>query len=654
MKNTLDTSIPQHLLDNEWIITNGIGGYASSSVSGANTRRYHGLLVASMHPPTDRRVLVSKVEERVLVDGIYYDLSVNQYPEVIYPKGYHYLKTFERKPLPLWHYTHETWALDKTVFMDHGSNTTAVEYSNKGSQPIQLEIHPLLCNKDYHGIYKEDTAANFYYEENSKRIKVYSNYGSEPYYMATSNGSFTEARAWYKDFQLARDKYRGQQHAEDFYRIGYYTSTLQPGEKVSIIFSTEENKVSQDATTIQTTFLNHIESVTNKKTKDTFYNDLLVAGDQFVVKRASTNSYTILAGYHWFTDWGRDTMIAMRGLTIATGKQKASKSILSTFFKYIDKGMLPNRFPDYDGQEIEYNTIDATLWLFVALYDYYQKFGDKAFIKQHIVALQHIIEAHIKGTRYNIHVTPEGFLYGGQEGVQLTWMDAIADGHVMTPRMGCPVEINALWYNALCVYDYLVAEVKQKEAGNFKSYKNLIQTNFKAYFLNESGYLNDVIIPNQQIDASFKPNQLYALSLPFRLLSVAQEKEILKQAKNKLLTGYGLRTLDTEHPNFEPVYSGNKWKRDVAYHQGTVWTFIIPEYYEAYLRLNKYSDKAKHEVKKELEILKTHFYDADCLHGISEIFDGLNPKDGRGTIHQAWSVSAIIKLYTDYELYAIK
>lgn len=641
----------REILNKEYIITNGIGGYASSSICGANTRRYHGLLVASMSPPTDRRVLVSKVEERAKINGLYHDLSVNEYPGIVYPEGYQYLKSFERKPLPLWKYGTKEWNIEKKVFMIEGVNATVVVYTNTGKTPVDLEVHPLLVNKDYHDVFREDSQFDFYYEQNKNSIKVHSHYGSEAYYMNASKGVFTEERGWYKNVQLHRDKYRGQKHEEDYYRIGFYDVELKPGQQVAFIFSTDESVLNKKCGPLEAAAIKKNESLKNLSVKDEFYNDLLVSGDQFVVKRASTDSYTILAGYHWFTDWGRDTMIAMRGLTIALGKKKESESILSTFFKYLDKGMLPNRFPDYAGQEIEYNTIDATLWLFVALYDYYQKFKDKTFVQKYMKDLKSVIDAHIEGTRYNIKVTEDGLLYGGREDVQLTWMDAITDGKVWTPRIGCPVEINALWYNVLCIYEFFTKELKEKDAGDYSSYQKLIKANFKKYYLNEKGYLNDVVVPGELPDASFKSNQLYPLSLPFRLLTEVEEKEVLKQVGEKLLTPYGIRTLAMDDPNFVPIYGGDQATRDHSYHQGVVWPFIISEYYEPFLRLNKNSVKAKKQVKKELEALKKHFYEADCLYGISEIFDGAKPKEGRGTIQQAWSISAIVKMYTDFQLY---
>ena len=387
---------------------------------------------------------------------------------------------------------------------------------------------------------------------------------------------------------------------------------------------------------------------------DIYLTDLLLSGEQFIVNRASTKSSTILAGYHWFTDWGRDTMISMRGLTISTGRKKESESIINTFFKYLDKGMLPNRFPDYDGQEVEYNTIDATLWLFIALYEYFEKFRDKKFLKKYMADLEDILSHHIDGTRYNIKVNELGFVSGGEEGWQLTWMDARVDGYVVTPRRGAPVEINVLWYNALKIFDSFCKEFKYKPSIKTNKFTALIEENFTSQFLNADGYLNDYIDENGHANKDFRCNQIYAVSLPFSLLSKSEEKIVVNQVEQKLFTDYGLRTLSPDHDSFVKVYGGDQWNRDIAYHQGTVWPFFISEYFEAYLKVNKYSKKAREVVLKKLKPLEEHFYNRDCIHGVSEIFDGESPDEGRGCIQQAWSVAGIIKLYFDHDLTSLK
>lgn len=640
------------LLDLEWIETNGLGGYASSTITGANTRKYHGLLVASLNPPTDRKIIVGKIEERIFTNGTYTDLSVNEYPNnSIHPQGQLYLTDFTRRPVATWQYTNQNWKLQKQLFMVQNSNTTVLTYENTGNIPFILELHPLWECKDYHSNFKA-SKNEFNYEKKDQHLKVelYDNLNA---YWDWSEGEFIEEKSWYKDFQLRKEKFRGENGEEDLYRIGYTKLIMAPGQKIKISFTTDEKMVGKNIDNLELNNKRHLKGIQNKKIKDTFYNDLLVAGDQFLVKRGSTKSKSIIAGYHWFTDWGRDTMIAMRGLTIATGNKKASKSLLSTFLKYVDQGMLPNRFPDFTDQEVEYNTIDATLWLFVAMYEYYLKFDDIEFIQKYIKTLEKIIVKHVNGTRYHIHVTPEGFLSGGQEGVQLTWMDALVNGHVVTPRRGCPIEINALWYNALCIYETFANVLKIKVKREATITKRKFLTNFRKYFINAEGYLNDVVDLTNGIDSSFRSNQIYVVSLPFSLLTQKEEKKLVKMVKDKLLTPYGLRTLDQNNKDYKGSYGGDQLQRDLAYHQGTVWTFILMDYFEAYLKTQKYTNGAKKKVLNTLKPLQEHFYHRDGLHTISEIFDGDHPLEGRGCIHQAWSVAAIIKLYSDHKLYEL-
>ena len=641
------------LMSQEFLITNGIGGYASSSISFTNTRKYHGLLVASANPPTERSILVHKIEERIKVSDVYYDLSSNKYGEEIHPKGFQYLTEFERQPVPTWMYKHEDWSVSKKIMMVPGSNTTIVVYENLGDNDFEIELHPLFTSRSYHSILHENDF-DFYFESIDKGIKVHPYPDSQPTYCVFSNGTFVEHRSWYKGFNYDRSAYRGLDASEDSYRIGYVKVKLKAGKKTSKAFSdnakevrTKPSKIKKD---LRAKYAQKLLETNNIK----YLTDLIFSGDQFLVNRASTNSQTILAGYHWFTDWGRDTMIAMRGLTISTGRKKESESILKTFFNNLDQGMLPNRFPDYAGQEVEYNTIDATLWLFIVMYEYHQKFGDKKFVKKFIKKLESIIDHHTKGARYQIKVSDAGLMRGGEDGVQLTWMDAKVNGYVVTPRVGAPVEINVLWYNALKIFKELSGVVAYKHKVKVDKYITLIEKNFKKMFLNDKGYLNDCIDMDGQPDDDFRCNQIYAVSLPFSLLSKKEEKQIVQQVEEKLLTDYGLRTLDKGNNAFVPSYKGGPWSRDTSYHQGTVWPFFIGEYFEAYLKVNKSSKTAKKKVIKLLEPLKNHFYKSDCIHGISEIFDGDKPKEGRGCINQAWSVAGLIKLYVDHQLLEMK
>lgn len=635
----------------EWLITNGLGGYASGTLSGANSRRYHGMLVAALNPPTNRKVLISKVEEGIALKRDHQvELSANQYPNAIHPKGYQYLTEFAQDPIPRFRYEINGHLLEKSIFMVYGKNTTIIEYKNLGTQSIPLSMTPFLVDKGYHDLFHEGRVFDFYYEKIGDFLKVHARYGAAPLYIKQAGGTFEESRYWIKQLEYEKEAYRGLDYQEDAYVIGKFHQLLVPKESCFLVLTTDANVLETDPASLKKAALKRLNNLGIKHKKDPFYRDLCIAADQFVVQRASTNSYTVLAGYHWFTDWGRDTMIALRGLCIATGRKKISQSILKTFFENLEAGMLPNRFPDNNADEVEYNTVDATLWLFTALYEYHEKFQDTAFVKKNFAHLTTILAAHFKGTRYNIHVTKEGFLWAGEEGVQLTWMDAKVGDFVVTPREGCAVEIQALWYNALMIYQYFHKKLSSSENTVFSQAKTISQQlkqNFTHHFYNEQHYLNDVVIPNQSTDTAIRPNQIFVLSLPFALLNKSQQKKVFQNVKKHLFTPYGLRSLNKENPQFKPVYEGDQWHRDTAYHQGTVWSFLLGDYWLAYLKMNNFTQKAKDTVRKEMEPLKNHFYQKNCINGISEIFDGETPQEGRGTIQQAWSIAALLMVMNE-------
>lgn len=652
------------LAGKEWLVANGIGGYASSTVLGANTRRYHGLLVAALDPPAGRTVMVSKVEECIVFNrDCVFALSSNQYPGAVHPKGAQYFRFFERKPLPRMKFEAHGHHVLKTVFMAHGSNTTVVEYENTGETTFQLRLTPLLVFRDYHALFREDGAFDFWLKRDQRHFTLHARFGAPALYFNFTAGEFVEQKNWYKNFEYARERERGLDFREDAFAPFYVDVVLKPGEKTHLVFSLDANMMAENPEQLKRRELERLEALSRTEHDDPFLRDLLLAGEQFVVRRNPGVSpdanpapegegrlpvgFSLLAGYHWFTDWGRDTMIAMRGLTIATGREAVSRSILETFLRHVDRGMLPNRFPDR-GETVEYNTIDATLWLFVALYEYYQKFQDFSLIAEHFDTLTDILDHHLAGTRYKIGATPEGFLSGGEGLAQLTWMDARVGDFVVTPRHGCPVEIQALWYNALRIYQYFAGTLGRPYEA-YRAVADRLLKNFKPHFLRPDGSLNDVIVPGVAVDASIRPNQIYTVSLPFALLSPEEEKGVVRVVREHLLTDYGLRTLSPEHPDFRPAYGGDPWQRDTAYHQGTVWPFLLGEYVAAFLKVNDWSEKARKESLALLEPLKRHFYQEGCILGIVEIFDGKMPRAGKGTVHQAWSVGALLKVLTDLQ-----
>ncbi|MGY3052213.1 putative glycogen debranching enzyme [Pedobacter sp. UYEF25] len=634
----------------EWLITNGLGGYASGAINGINTRSYHGLLIASFKPPTDRYVLVADIEERISIKGRDLFLQGNRYLGQKLPENRPFFKHFSADDLPTWNYgEQEVWNLEKTVYMPQKSNTVFVRYKNNGESIFTLTLHPLYAYSNFMATFKENGKTDFYSEFKLNTIKTFAQYGATPLFTSWDSGSFTPEKTWYKNIFLAEERDRGYGSVCDYYQLGVLAQALSPGAEMTLCFSLDEKFSDLN-------FDKGIEQLVKKKTKveksvsSRFLKDLLHSGDQFLVDRVSTKSKSIIAGYHWFADWGRDTMIAMRGLTIATGKKEISKSILRTFLGSLSQGMLPNRFPDYEGDEVEYNTIDATLWLFISFYEYHQKFKDDAFAEKHLSKLKNVLDHHLAGTRYNIHITDEGFLYGGQDGFQLTWMDAKVNGKVITPRIGCPVEINALWYNALKIYQYFSYYFHQEFEQKYVKVLTAFEGNFTKMFTNEAGTLYDVIVPGKSCDNSLRPNQLFAISLPFKLLDKKQQQKIFETIKEKLYTPYGIRTLATDDPSFKGVYFGDQQHRDDAYHQGTVWPFLLHEFFSAELQIYGASLTRRKKVFVALKKIRNHFYNDAGIHCISEIFDGLNPEKGKGCIQQAWSVGAILKLYEDFQL----
>lgn len=639
-----ENNTAQELSNKEWIITNGLGSYASSSITGMNTRRYHGLLVNAFNPPTDRQVLLSKIDEQlVLGPDFHFPLSTNQYPGVIYPEGYKSFKFFERKPIPAMKFEAFDHHVLKSICMVPQSNTTIIEYENTGETTYKLRLTPMWVFRDYHSLFYENAETNFWIDRKENHFVIYPRYGASPVYFSFTHGEWFEHRVWYKNLEYAREIERGLDFSEDVYGIYYVDTVLTPGQKVQLVFSTEEHMMQADTGQLKENLIKSNESYSNG-----FLKDLQASGEHFIVKRKSTDSYSLIAGYHWFTDWGRDTMIAMRGLTIASGKGEVSKSILKTFFQYLDQGMLPNRFPDH-GEQLEYNTIDATLWLFISLYEYYKKFNDQEFVRECLPALKSILDWHIKGTRYNIHIDAEsGLVYGGTDGTQLTWMDAKVNGYVVTPRIGYPVEIQALWYNALNIYKEMLDDLKQGDF-EYHPYLDKIKSCFLTYYWNEEeGYLYDFLGWDKRPDKDIRPNQIYAASLPFSLLDDKKTLRMMDKVKDQLYTPYGLRTLNKANPAFKGIYQGDAYQRDIAYHQGTVWPFLLGEYFSILLDVHD-DDSVIEEIESALQPLKEHFYKHECVYGISEIFDGDQPVEGKGTIHQAWSIGAMIQILTKIE-----
>jgi len=621
-------------LSREWLETNGIGGFSSSTISGLNTRRYHGLLTAATKPPVGRFVLLSKLEETLLIEGRRYELSANQYPGVIHPQGFNYQTGFRLDPFPIFTYEIEGVRIEKSVFMVGGENTTVVQYDVAANhKDIKLEVRPLIAFRDYHSTTHENDALNpqVKTENGQTTLRPYSDLPT--LHLAHDPAEIDSNVFWYRNFQYAVEQERGLDFVEDLFSPCAFTFDLNTRKKVSIIASTER----RDAGNADTYRKAEIERrLSINKQADA----LTTAADQFVVARE--RGETVIAGYHWFADWGRDTMIALPGLTLVNGRWDIAKNILAEFATHVDQGMLPNRFPDA-GEAPEYNTVDATLWFFEAVRSFLQYTGDYEFVRTSLYAvLKDIVHWHVKGTRYQIHVDDDGLLFSGEPGVQLTWMDAKVGDRVLTPRHGKPVEIQALWYNALRVMEHLAEQFKEPNAKHeYGAMADKTCASFNELFWNEqTGCLYDVV-NGENRDASIRPNQVIAVSLTNTMLSKERAISVLRVVERELLTPRGLRTLAPADPNYMGRYEGGPATRDGAYHQGTVWPWLMGPYITAYTKT--FGKKAGRRFASAwLENFKDHLYEA-CLGQVSEIFDGDAPHTPRGCVAQAWSVAELLR-----------
>jgi predicted glycogen debranching enzyme len=630
----------------EWLETNGIGGYASGTVSGAHTRRYHGLLVAAVNPPVGRTVVVSKLDETIVMGEERFELSSNQYSGAVHPEGFKHLTKFERDLFPEFHFEAGGIELKKTVAAIHGENTTVIVYEVlKAKEKFTLELLPLYACRDFHSTAHANDSIHQSYVFQDGLFQTVNYQGCPEVNISVPGSEFKENKGWYYNFEFAIEQYRGLDFKEDLYTHGKFVIELKKGSKLGIIISTE-NTNGKDAVQMLESERTRREAVAKNFVKNDELKRLALTADQFIVKRGELK--TIIAGYHWFADWGRDTMISLPGLCLVTGRFEDAKNILRAFANSVSDGMLPNRFPD-QGEAPEYNTFDATLWFFHAIYKYYEYTKDKEFIQAVLLVLQDIIDWHYKGTRYNIHVDPaDELLYGGQDGVQLTWMDAKVGDWVVTPRKGKPVEINALWYNALCIIEFLQTELGNKdEANKYKVKAKLVSTSFNAKFWDEeNGYLFDCLDGDFK-DTSIRPNQIYAISLPFPLLTKEKAAKVFNVVKDNLFTPKGLRSLAPSHPDYKPVYGGDPWHRDGAYHQGTVWSFQLGAYVDALLETK--GAKGKSEATSILKEFLNHLDEA-CVGSVSEIFDAEAPHTSRGCMAQAWGVAEVLRVALEYKL----
>jgi predicted glycogen debranching enzyme len=644
----------------EWLETNGLGGWSGSSLCGCNTRRYHGLLMAAVIPPTNRMLLVSKLDETIIMGGNRFELGTNDYGDAISPQGFQYLYSFKRDFFPEWVYELPGLRLQKTITMVHGENTTLIRYEVlEAERKFTMEFLPLMAARGYHEL---QHAFNNIFRGTEFKNGVFHNQpyeGAPDIFISIPGSGFRISNTWYYKFNYAQERYRGLDYEEDLFNHGVFSVDLNKGDLLHILISTEDPTGKNPA--------GLFEQERNRKiallngVPDDLLRQLVLAADQFIVNRnimdegqqgGSIALKTIIAGYHWFTDWGRDTMISLPGLCLQTGRFADAKKILAVFAKSVSMGMLPNRFIDHN-EPPEYNNADATLWFFNAVYAYLQVTGDKDFILEEILPeLKNIMDWHFKGTRFNIHVDSDGLLYAGAPGQQLTWMDARVGDWVVTPRMGKPVEIEALWFNALKIFEYLLnLNGESGAAGNILMKAEQAKKSFLEKFWNSDlNYLIDNIDENGKRDESLRPNQIFALCLPFHLIEDEKTIAILDIIRAKLLTPTGLRSLSPDDPKYKGNYGGDTLRRDSAYHQGTVWSWLMGPYLEAGMKFS--GEKFRPEAMAIIVGFSNHINEG-CIGSISEIFDGDAPNLPRGCVAQAWSVAEILRVVKTYSLFRV-
>ena len=656
----------------EWLVTNGIGGYASSTVSGINTRKYHGLLVAAFNPPVDRWVLFTKLDEEIRIGNETHMLRSNEFKHGINHEGYRFLHDFSLDPFPTYRYVVHGVRLQKTIFMPHGKNATIVTYEvfNPHEEKASICISPLVNSRHFHNVTDKDNLAwNFIQKPFEQGIIIQPSVPLSTLIISSSNGGFfVEEGRWVEEIYFRVDASRGESCLDDSFRPGLFEFPVAPKERKKFYVLAAAGKNEKEAQNlfssihkgpeaIDASYGQEIERRKGLLTKfqeryvDLEIKDwlkwLILATDSFLVNRESTKKKTVIAGYHWFEDWGRDSLISLPGLTLVTGRFEDAREILLTFKRYCHNGIIPNRFPDRAGDTPIYNTVDATLWFFNAILQYLKYTGDFDFVQKELWdTLNPIIENHIRGTVYSIHMEDDGLI---AHGPQITWMDATANNQFVTPRDGKAVEIQALWYNALKTMELLAKRFDQKEEQEkYSSMAEKAAKSFTEKFWNpEKGFLFDVVY-KEQTDSSLRPNQVIVAALDFSVLGRERREGIVEIVWKKLWGTYGLKTLPDDDPRYVGEYFGDWNRRGNAYHNGTVWAWLIGPFTTAFLTTKNHEEHWRNFAFKNFlqPIFQEEIFKAG-LGTISEIFDGNQPHSPRGCIAQAWSVAEPLRAFVE-------
>ena len=659
-------------LSREWLVTNGLGGYASSTVLGINTRKYHGLLVAAFNPPVNRWVLLSKLDESLKIGNRSYDLGTNEFRDVMHPNGYRFLSEFMVAPLPTFRYCVTGVNLQKMVLLPHMKNVTVVIYeaSNLTEEELSVFISPLINSRHiYNTTDKSKIEWSFIQKHEEKTVIINSSDSLSSLILSSScDGSFVEESWWVEKMFFRVDASRSESSIDDNFRPGFFKFSVNPKETKQFYVIAVAGKDEAEAQNVFSSFgaetvdvnLLVSEELERRKALLQQFSEhnvglmltdwlkwLVQATDSFIVFRASTGKKSVIAGYCWFDDWGRDALISLPGLTLVTGRFEDAREILLTFERNCSNGVIPNRFSDRAGDIPLYNTVDATLWFFNAILQYLKYTGDLRFVKDNLWStLNEIVDCHVYGTLFGIHMDADGLI---AHGPQLTWMDATTIDGFVTPREGKAVEIQALWYNALKIMQLLAKRLNQTDKTEaYGSMAEKAKKSFLEQFWSpENGYLFDVI-NDDGADSTLRPNQLIAASLDFPLLDGAKSESVVEVVWKRLWGKYGLRTLSEADPRYIGNYLGDWKQRDIAYHNGTVWPWLLGPFITAFLKTKNHEEYWRKFALNNflLPLFRTQLFLAG-LGTISEIFDGNSPHLPRGCIAQAWSVAEPLRAYIE-------
>ena len=647
----------------EWAVTNGIGGYAGSSMIGAHSRTHQGYLIASLHAPIERYLVFSKINETVTVGTRTVSFETSQHRasgKTVYAEGQKFLTSFIYDGSVHYAYETDNFSFEKHITLKRNANVCAVAYElTAGDSDCTFTLTPLFNYREHSESSTPDTLKFETFTEDRAFYLVPEKNKDIAIRFQTSEGTFSERETVYDiDMQL-QIEVDLETDGLDCHYCPVDLSIAVPAnttKKVSILCSigdVNERPAPVSATEafsiLEENARCHAELFEKAGYRDSFANQLVLASGQFLTYRESTKMMTVLAGLPWFTDWGRDTMIAFTGLTLCTKRFKEAEEILLTFARYIRHGIVPNMFPD-DNMPPLYNTVDASLWYFYAVYQYlhYNPAAEaEAFVKEQIFPhLKEIVSAYEKGTDFSIYMEDDGLIHAGSGLDQITWMDVRVGDWVATPRHGKPVEINALWYNALRIMESL-CEKFDEDASAYRARANQVKESFNAKFWDSANQCLFDVVDGDEPDDHIRPNQIYAVSLPFSLLPEEQEKSVVALVEKELFVGCGLRSLAPDHPDYHGIYCGALAKRDAAYHQGTAWGFLLGGFFSAYMKVNHHSSSAAENAVRMLEPVRKHLTDSGCIGSISEIFDGDAPHNPRGCYAQAWSVGEVLRCYCE-------